>query len=274
MKKTAILTLAALLAASLSAVPGTAAEDALSADITVNLANGELILAGEQITVTDTDSDGALTIGDALICLHDAKYEGGAAAGYATAEGQFGAMITKLWGVENGGSYSYFLNNAFVMGLTDPVKTGDTLYAYIITDLTDFSDTYTYFDRTTVSCSEGDSVSLTLSKVGYDENWNAVALPVADATITVDGKATGFKTDAEGKVTVKLDDAGRHVISIAPVEGSVLVPPVSVANVDPAKPAPDGPAPSTGDLTVTIALFGLLAAAGTAWICRKSRHEA
>ncbi len=113
---------------------------------------------------------------------------------------------------------------------------------------------------------------LTLSKMAYDENWNAVALPVAGATITVDGVATKYTTDAEGKVTVKLNTAGRHVISIAPVEGSVLVPPVCVANVEPVKNPTPAP---TGDLTVSVAVLGLLTVFGRAWVCRRrSRDDA
>ena len=61
-----------------------AAEEArLSADVyvTVSDKDGNLALTQEKITVTDVDSDNKLTVNDALYCAHEAKYEGGAAAG-------------------------------------------------------------------------------------------------------------------------------------------------------------------------------------------------
>lgn len=213
--------------------------------VTISDAEGRLVLTQEAITVTDADGDGALTIHDALYAAHEAKYEGGAAAGYGTEEGQYGLSITKLWGTENGGSYGYYVNNASAWSLTDPVKTGDYVSAFVYTDLVAWSDTFCFFDVYTVTADEGDTLELTLSAAGYDESYNPITVPVEGATITVDGVATDVKTDAEGKATITLNKAGDVVIS-ATSETQNLVPPVCKVSVAPkqTEPVPTEPAPT------------------------------
>ena len=221
-----------------------------TADVYVTIADdkGALALTQEKITVTDIDEDGALTINDALYAAHEAKFEGGAAQGYSSSEGQWGLSLDKLWGVENGGSYGYVVNNKSAMGLTDAVKAGDYINAYIYTDLTAWSDVYCFFDVNTLAISEDAEFTLTLSANGYDADWNPVVNPVANATITLNGVATEYKTDAEGKVTLKIADAGNCVIS-ATSESQTLVPPVCVATVS---------SNATADVYVTISDKGEL----------------
>lgn len=260
--KALILTLALVLTATLSCVL-VSADDGVK--ITVSIANGELVLTEEQITVTDADADGALTINDALIATHTAKYKDGA-SGFATANGDYGLSITKLWGVENGGSYGYYLNNTMSMGLTDPVKAGDRLYAFIYTDTKAYSDAYSYFDKATVSATKGNTVELTLTAAGYDADFKPVTLPVEGATITVNGKKTDVKTDKDGKAVIKLETAGTVTIS-AVSEAKLLVPPVCIATVTES-------APQTGDsgYTVLVVLGAVSAFAAAASMKRKNTY--
>ncbi len=224
----------------------------------VTIANGDVKLAQEPVTVKDIDNDGALTINDALYLAHEAKYKGGAAAGYGSAQSQWGLSLTKLWGVENGGSYGYYVNNASAMGLADPVKNGDYVNAFVYQDTTAFSDKYAYFDQEIVTGNTGKNITLTLSAAGYDANWAPVTLPVANATVTVDGKKTSYKTDANGKVTIKISATGRHVVS-AVSDTETLVPAVCI--VTSGKDA----TPKTGDNTMTVVAFLMvLAMAGVA----------
>lgn len=189
----------------------------------------DIVMAHKPITVTDADSDGALTMNDALYLAHAAAYPGGAEAGYASSMGGWGLQLDKLWGVANGGSYSMDLNDAGSNGIGDAVKDGDRVTAYIY--VVGVCDTYAYFDKKTVNGAEGDTVELTLYANTYDmEPWALVSAPVADADILIDGTATAYKTDASGKVTVTLDAAGEHIIS-AKKNGVGLVSPVCVANV-------------------------------------------
>ncbi len=244
MKKVISMVMVLMLTLGICNITTLAAENAVTVYVTISDANGDLVLTQESITVTDTDEDGKLTVNDALYAAHEAKYEGGAAAGYASATSEYGLSLNKLWGTSNGGSYGYYINNASAMGLTDTVKEGDYLNAYVFTDLTTWSDTYCYFDANTVSAKVGEEITLTLSVAGYDAVWNPVVLPVEGATITMNGVATAYKTDAEGKVTIKMEEAGTFVMSAAS-ETQTLVPPVCVATV--AEDAENQPNISTGD---------------------------
>ena len=204
-----------------------------SADVYVTIADaeGKTAVAAEKITVTDIDADSALTVNDVLYAAHEAFYEGGAAAGYATSVTQYGLSLQKLWGVANGGSYGYYVNNASAWSLADPVTDGDYVAAFVYTDAVGWSDHYSYFDSFRSEVLTGSAITLTYSEAGYDEKWNPVTLPVEGAVITVDGEATEVTTDAEGKATVTLTDAGAHIVS-AKVEGKRLVAPVCIAVVN------------------------------------------
>ena len=224
-------------------------------DVYVTIANGTLALVREKVSVTDADGDGKLTVNDALILAHDAKYEGGSAAGYSSENSDWGLSLKKLWGVENGGSYGYYVNNAMSNSLADEVKNGDYIVAFVYTDTKGFSDAYSWFDKTEATVSGNGEVTLTLTSSGYDANWNVVKSPVAGAKITLDGKDTGLTTDNEGKVTVKAGKAGRYIVS-ASSESAILVPPVAVLTVT-------APSPATGDSIVTVMIIiGAVALAG------------
>lgn len=211
-----------------AAVPVSAEGTAPKITITV-ASQGNLEVAAESLTVTDADNDGALTINDALILVHDAKFTGGAAAGYATAATDWGMSITKLWGVENGGSYSYTVNNAFANGLSDPISDGDYVYAYVYKDATGYSDQYSYFDIVDAGeVEDGTELTLTLKSLTFDSSFQQQILPVAGAGITVNGKATQYVTDADGKVTMTLSNDENILIS-ATSNDKIIVPPVCKA---------------------------------------------
>ena len=100
----------------------------------VTIAAGDLVMAQAPVELSDTDGDGMLTINDALYLAHEEFYEGGAEAGYATAETQWGLSLAKLWGVENGGSYGYYVNNVSANSMADELHDGDHLNAFAYTD--------------------------------------------------------------------------------------------------------------------------------------------
>ena len=217
-----------------SAMSLTAFADDASADIFVTIADkdGKLAVAQEAVTVTDADNDGKLTINDALVIAHDKFYEGGSEAGYASSEGQYGLGLDKLWGTENGGSYGYYVNNAAAMGLTDEIKSGDCLNAFVYPDPNAWSTTYySWFDKNTVETEQGTEVEVVLKRASFDENFQMVPVAVEGAALTVDGENTDVKTDAEGKAKIKLDKAGKNIISAASPEGMTLIAPVLIADV-------------------------------------------
>ena len=202
-----------------------AGSESVTVYVTISDETGMLVLSQEAISVTDSDSDGVLSINDALYVSHEVCYEGGAAEGYASSEGQYGLCMDKLWGASNGGSYGYYVNNAPAWSLVGPVKDGDYVNAFIYTDLIAWSDTYCYFDVNTALADENGDVTLTLSAQGYDESYNPIVIPVEGAVITIDGEATEYVTDAEGKAKIALRESGTHIIS-ATSEAQTLVPPV------------------------------------------------
>lgn len=263
MKKLATLILTFALA--LCAIGNTTVK-AEDTTVYVTIVNGAVVLTQKAVTVTDVDADGALTINDALYCAHETNYEGGAAAGYGSAMSDWGLSLTKLWGIENGGSYGYYLNNGYAMGLADAVKNGDYINAFVYQDTTAWSDTYCYFNVNTVDADT--DTELTLSAFGYDAEGNAVVLPVAGAVITLNGEKTALVTDENGKATVKA--AAKDVIS-AVSDTQNLVAPVCVAV---AKAAADE-TPKTGDSKVVIALAGLcMIACAAVVVTRKKEYEA
>ena len=227
MKKTIAITAAFLLSVSAMSVTAFAAEETTPAVyVTIADADGKLALAQEKIELKDVDGDEKLTVNDALYLAHEAKFNGGAEAGYAVEKG----MIQTLWGTTNGGSYGYFVNNKASNAITDEVKDGDFLNAFVYTDTTTWSDSYSWFNDNTKDANAGEEFSLTLSRVYYDSDFKQVTVPVENADILVNGEKSNFKTDAEGKVNLTLDKEGENIIS-ASSDTLKLVPPVCKVNV-------------------------------------------
>lgn len=191
--------------------------------VTITDGDGEFCLAHTATELTDVDGDGELTVYDALYCAHEQYYEGGAAAGFAAETTDYGISLTKLWGIDNGGSFGYYVNNNSCQSLSDPVEDGIHVQAYAFRDLENWSDTYSYFQ-------EGENGALTLVMQGHDADWNVVENPVSGAKITIDGEATDLVTDENGSVTVSITEPGVHIVS-ATYDEAVLVPPIYVINI-------------------------------------------
>lgn len=234
---------------------------------TVTIVNGAdgLVLVQQKVTLADQDEDGAISINDVLYAAHEAKYEGGAAAGYKSELTGYGISLVRLWGVENGGAYGYCVNNTMAMSLSDTVKEGDRITAYVYADPVTYSDAYCYFDVENAILKQGESLTLTLTKTGYDENWATVLLPVVGAELTIDGVKTGVKTDSNGKATLTLDKAGSLLIS-AKGESEFLVAPACVADVEAEAAFPVG-------LVIGIAAVAVLAIGGVvSFVLIKKKH--
>ncbi|MBQ9849864.1 MAG: hypothetical protein IJO36_04105 [Clostridia bacterium] len=197
----------------------------------VTIANkGAFATAQIEVAVTDIDGDDKLTVNDALYAAHEASYSGGASSGYGYyTHKDYGLSLGKLWG-DTSGNFGYYINDKSCWGLADEVKDGDYVSAFVYSDGKYYSDKYSFFTVRNISVKANSDIELTLCCAGYDANWNPVTLPVANAEITVDGKATGVKTDANGKATIQLSSSGEYLIS-AVSDSETLVPPVCVAQV-------------------------------------------
>lgn len=195
--------------------------------VTISDDQGKLALAHEAVTVADIDGDGEINMNEVLTAAHDQAYPGGSEAGYEALDLGYGLSLNRLWGIENGGSYGYYVNNASAYSLLDPISDGDALCAYAFTDLEAWSDTYSFFNCASIEASS--AFELTLSAQSFDADWNPVCLPVEGAIITVNGEDSEFVTGVDGKVSIELA-AGEYIIS-ARSESMTLVPPVCRASV-------------------------------------------
>ena len=233
MKKTLSVLIALILLVSTLSVSAFAdnatAPTSANAYVTIASADGSLAVAYEKINVTDSDGDNALTVNDALYCAHQAKYTGGAEAGYSWYNSEYGVSMGKLWG-DTSGNFGYYLNSTPAMSLTDEIKEGDHVYALVFKGVYPDMESFSYFDTEKATKTKGESITLTLCSVGYDAEWKPVSTPVSGATLTVNGQATSFKTDAEGKVTLTLDRTGELVVS-AVCDTVAIAPPVCVISV-------------------------------------------
>lgn len=261
LKTAAAAAAAALTLICACGIPALAA-DRTSVRVSVADGNGRLVLAQEEVAVTDSDGDGALTVNDALFAAHEAKYPGGAAAGYSSSKGAYGLAVSKLWGCENGTGYGYYVNNAAAMNLTDAVRDGDYISAFVYTDTEKLSDMYVYFNAFTAEAEAGKPFTLTLSGAGYDAEWNPVTVPVEGAVITIDGEVTEFVTDAEGRAVITADAEKTCVISAFSPSG-IIVPPVCKVTVR-AADAEAAPAPTGGRSPLRATAAALAAASAAA----------
>ena len=206
------------------------AEAAPTVFVSISTDTGALVLAYAPVALADADGDGALTLCDALMLAHAAYHPDGAAA-FLAEDSEWGLSLYVLWGVDNGGSCGYMLNDASPLSLLEPVKAGDHVKAYAFTDLTNFSDTYAYFTAPVAAAAVNAEVTLTLYAAGYDEAWNPVTCPVQGAFLMVDGEVDdSVMTDAEGKFVLSFPEAGVYTVS-AVSNDLTLVPPVCIVTV-------------------------------------------
>jgi hypothetical protein len=234
LRRTASLLLALVLALPLlpTAAFG-ASPESVTAYVTISTAGtipvgGGTLMARAPVTATDLNANGTIDIDDALAAAH-ARYAD-ASRGYASAAGTYGLAITKLWG-DTSGAFGYYVNDASASGLTDAVNDGDAITAYVFSDQSSWSDTYTYFDVSSVTAAKDAAFDLTLTAAG----WTSSS-PLSGAQIVTIDPATGAGTNVEGKTTdsngqVSLSFAAAGTYYVSAASAAAIVPPVCVVTV-------------------------------------------
>ena len=225
-KLTSLMLITVMLVAALGFATGGssvyATENEITVYVTVSNA-GELGVTADGTVAVNlpvavaADANGQATVDAALAAFHGAYMPGG----YATSESAYGLAVDKLWGVENGGSYLFGINNVKCNSGVgyDLVADGDALTAVVMKDLTYWADLIAGFDKSAVTAKVGEEVELTLSydEVTYDADWNPThgAKAVAGADVFVAGVADDVLavTDENGKAVVSFDEAGTYVVS-------------------------------------------------------------
>ena len=194
-------------------------------DVTLTVSNqGDLAKAKDNsamvekpVTVTDINKDGKLTYDEALVAAHDAYFEGGAEAGYATRPNEppyEGAQVTKLWGVETTATMFYIGKDGISTSVDiDTVKSGDKLYASVLSDQASYSDYYTWFDKTTAEMEVSHPLKITLEGKTWGE-----AEPMGGITLgTWENGAfvpiEGAVTDKNGRASVTINETGTYLLT-------------------------------------------------------------
>ena len=200
------------------------APEEFSVRITASLSNaGSLKVGLEPVTVTDTDNDGVLTVYDAVWCVHEEFYPGGAGKGFATERMQEGPAVSLFWGEDNGGFCSWTVDGRMGRTLLEPLKEGSDLYVFSYSDLP--------------MC--GDGVGAIAGEVTEDENGttgfkgvltcadaDGEEYPVAGAVILVNGIARGgIVTGDQGEFFVPLEESGNYLLSAVSADVP-MIPPV------------------------------------------------
>ncbi|MDD4688414.1 MAG: hypothetical protein PHE51_01535, partial [Eubacteriales bacterium] len=110
------------------------------------------------------------------------------------------------------GYVGYQINGSstFVSGLNNEIKDGDIVDVYIMQS---YAENYSFFDKYEAEVEAHETLPLTLTEMSYDDLFNTVYSGCADATITIDGETTPFKTDSEGKTNISIDKPGKYVVS-------------------------------------------------------------
>ena len=196
---------------------------------------GNIALSHEKLEVYDRNADGRIDIDEVLYAAHEKGFEGGAAAGYASASGEYGAYITKLWGDESG-NFGYYVNDEMAMDLSDEVSAGDHVYAYITANSYPNDDAYAYFSDYALTATALGKVTASLScRTGYDDNYKPIFSGFDKAQLTAysNGEKTeGFtyKSIGNGRYELSFDKAGEYTV-VATAENNAIVPAVCIVTV-------------------------------------------
>ena len=201
------------------AINGAAAKD-IKVTMTVNnkgvvaKTNEGKIMAGQTVTVKDLDKDGKMSFDEALVAAHKAYNK---KAGYATVLTEYGASVTKLWGVETFNTLFFDNGVPIASNVKDTeIKKGDKLYASINADDSYYSDWYTAFDKEKATVYAKRELTLNLS--GFQAMAGSEVQPVKNVMIGtwVKGEFTPMDavyTDDGGNVTLQFNKKGTYYVT-------------------------------------------------------------
>ncbi len=215
---------------------GETTEPAEPADVTLTVSNQGTIakakdgsaMVEKEVTVTDLDKDGHLTYDEALVAAHEEYFDGGKAC-YATGTSQYGAYVTKMWGVSTSGFLFFIDGTGLSTGVKDDeVAEGDNLYAASLADETMGADWYAMFDKTDMAVRGDKEITVTLKGhlgMAYTpEDLADVPLEGIQIGIWKDGAfeaIDGAVTDAEGKATFTLPEGDYLLTATGTVKDEV-----------------------------------------------------
>ena len=237
MKKTLSILLAIVLAiSSLGAGTAVFADEQNEITVEYSVYDGEFLQEPTAITVTAdlsdkygfTDEGSEPTILDVTIAAHLDML--GSTDSFSVASGWVSSAFDK-----QAGNFFYRISGNYTNGLNDAVKDGDYLEYMFYQDAVGWSDNYTYFNTRNADIFTKQSITLTLTKDGFDSYWNPVVGTAVNAAVTVNGEITG-RTDENGEITLSFDKAGTYKISTENnIDGAPIFAPWCLINVEETK---------------------------------------
>ena len=198
----------------------------------IEVANGVAEKYGYTVSTETT----APTVFDALVAVHEAKY--GADFTEETAKEYLdisNGWITTAFGQSAGGT-GFKVNSKTPAddngsGYTADkaeLKSGDIVEFWFYMDTDCWSDKYSTFDATEKTVKVGESFTLTLSTVGYDETATPVNGADENNYITVntvnendgslsealyDAEGTEITPDENGEISLSFDEVGTYIVT-------------------------------------------------------------
>lgn len=211
-----------------------------SADVTVTISNaGNIVVPMKPVTVVDRNFDGAFDVDEVLYAAHEAYFEGGAAAGYASGQTQYGLSLFTLWG-DASGVFGYYVDNTSCWSLNDPVTAGQSVYAFIYADPVYWSDSYAAFEKNAYNGLTETAITVTLNKDGYDADWNTVTAPMAgavlkaydkDHTAVLGADKFSYTDNGDGRYSLFFTEKGSYMIEASLADKSIT-PALATVAVD------------------------------------------
>ncbi len=207
------------------ATEGTAPTPADPIDVNITVSNQGVLakakdgsaMAYKEVTVTDADSNGRITVDEALKATHELYYTDGK-NGYETyTSPEYGMSVTKLWGVSTDNTLFFVNGKGISTGVgDDEVKSGDSLYASVNADNTNYADWYTYFDETGKTVCQDEEITINLK--GFQGMSGGTADNVAGVKVGIwkDGKFQqkgDAVTDSDGNAKVSFSETGTYVVT-------------------------------------------------------------
>ena len=195
-------------------------EDAETKEITAYITisvHGDIVtdtegnyVAEAPVTLTGKES---YTLDDLFYEAHELYYNGGAEVGYAKS----GSWLTKAWGIENDGYFSFYINLGDISpwDLTATVEDGYYIDLCVLTEDCEF---YSHFDVAKKTVAKNYATNLTLYESYYGPGWTVLYRECEGATILVNGEETELVTNANGECTLTFDEYGEYIISAKKTE--------------------------------------------------------
>ena len=180
-----------------------------------------------------------VTVADALYTLHAAMYgEKFTADSSAYLEIGSTGIISKLFGISTSNLF-FYVNNKYVdtYANTTVLNNGDSVTVFVLADTQKWSDRYLYFENVPASVEAGKEFTVTV--MGADYTGNTVEKDCVVALKNLDTAETVTATsDADGKVTLKADKAGKYQLTIIATPYEYYVVPIAELTVTAKAPAP------------------------------------